>query len=81
MEEEGAYAPSSCAGCSGFFLTGNRGGNFDGYVAIQAGIMRLPHFAHSTRADGRKNFIRAEFVAYGKRHARDLSSVTVQNNE
>jgi len=66
MEEEGAYAPSSCAGCSGFFLTGNRSGNFDGYVTIQAWLVRPPHFAHSTRADGRKNFIRAEFAAYWK---------------
>ena len=47
-----------------------RGGNFDGDVAIQPWIVRLPHFAHAALADRRKDFVGSEFVAGGKRHRR-----------
>ena len=46
-------------------------GNFDRDVAIQARVVRLVHFSHSALADGRKDFIGAEFVAGGERHMSD----------
>ena len=39
--------------------------NFDGYVAPELGVVRLIHFAHSARADGAEDFVRAEFCACG----------------
>ena len=44
------------------------GENLDCYDAVEAGIARLPYFAHAARADRRDDFIRAEFVACGKWH-------------
>src|SRR5215471_20529325 len=60
-----------CCDCLSFSLkavTELRSRDFDRDVAIQAWIVRLPHLSHPTFADGRKDFVRAEFVAYGKRH-------------
>jgi hypothetical protein len=37
-------------------------------VTTDAGITRLPHLAHAALADGRDDFIRAEFVAWLERH-------------
>ena len=56
-------------------------GNFDRDVAIQARIAPLPDLAHSTGADGRQDFIRAEFVAWLERHMIDLTSVLGQKSE
>ncbi len=33
------------------------GGNFDGYVAIEAGVVGSIDFAHAARAEGRKDFV------------------------
>ena len=41
-----------------------RGGNFDRHVAIQARVVGAIHLAHAARADGRKDFVGAEFVAW-----------------
>jgi hypothetical protein len=49
-------------------ITELRGGNFDGDVAIQAWIVRLPHLAHAPLANVRKDFKGTEFVAYGNGH-------------
>lgn len=37
-------------------------------VAVDLGIARTINLAHPAFADWAKDFIRAEFVAYGKRH-------------
>ncbi|HTB13421.1 MAG TPA: hypothetical protein VK752_17690 [Bryobacteraceae bacterium] len=39
------------------------GGNFDGDDSVESGVAGFPHFAHPAGADGRENFVRAEFVA------------------
>ena len=44
------------------------GGNFDGDVAVQAGIARAVDFAHPAGSDGGENFIRPEAGAGGQRH-------------
>ena len=38
-------------------------GNFDGHIAPQPRIVRPIHFAHATSADGREDFVRADFCA------------------
>ena len=45
-----------------------RGGNLDRDITTDAGIARFPHLSHSTLADGREDFVRAEFVAGLERH-------------
>jgi hypothetical protein len=42
--------------------------NFDRYRAVQARIARFVDLPHSTRADGRKDFIGAESVTYREGH-------------
>src|SRR5260370_36625699 len=42
--------------------------SLDGDDAVQPRITRLPHLAHAALADGRDDFIRAEFVAWLERH-------------
>jgi len=39
--------------------------------AVEAGVASLPHFAHPTGADGREDFVGAEFVAWLERHLND----------
>src|SRR6202044_2371150 len=51
-------------------------GDFDGHVAAEPRVARFPHFSHTTRADGREDLIRAEFVAHGKRHMQDSAQFT-----
>ena len=53
-------------------------GNLDRDDAIQARVARLPHLAHATRADRRKNLVRAEFVAGRERHMEDAISLSDQ---
>ena len=51
---------------SGFALkefTEARGGNFDGDVPSEPGIVRQIHFAHSPSADKPEDFVGTEFVA------------------
>jgi hypothetical protein len=48
-----------------------RGGNFDRDVAIQPRVSGSVHLAHAALADGRKDFVRAEFCAGRKRHRVD----------
>ena len=48
-----------------------RGRNFDRYVAMQSRIARSIHLAHAAGADGRDDFIRAEFRAGSERHLGD----------
>ena len=43
-------------------------GNFDRHDAIQARVVGLVHLSHAARADWRKDFVGAEFVACGERH-------------
>jgi hypothetical protein len=43
-------------------------GDFYGDFAIEPRMPRAVQGAHPARADGRENFLRAEFVASGKRH-------------
>jgi hypothetical protein len=43
-------------------------GRFDGNDPIQPRVTRLPHFAHASLPDGRKNFVGSEFIADGRRH-------------
>ena len=45
-----------------------RCGDFDRNITTDAGIARFPHLSHSTLADGREDFVRAEFVAGLERH-------------
>ena len=45
-----------------------RGGDFDRDLAVEAGVERLIHLAHASRANGRKDFVRAELVAGCQRH-------------
>src|SRR5205085_1933885 len=45
--------------------------HFECDAPVQPGVAGLVHFAHTARADRRKNFVRAEFVAYRKGHMRD----------
>jgi len=48
-----------------------RGGGcqpLDGNDAIEAGVARLPHFAHAAGANGCEDFVGAEFFAGGQRH-------------
>lgn len=40
---------------------------------IQPRIESLPHFSHASRAEGREDLVRAEFVAYGEGHGGSLS--------
>ena len=42
--------------------------NFDGYVAMKPRVARPIHLAHAALADGRKDFVGAEFVACRKGH-------------
>jgi hypothetical protein len=42
------------------------GGYFDGDDAIEAGVATLPHFSHTTRAEGPEDLVGAEFVVRGK---------------
>ena len=51
------------------------GQHLDGYRAFEAGIPGAIHFSHSTGAEGRQNFERAEFLTQGKSHwRRDYTS-------
>ncbi len=43
-------------------------GSLDGDNAVQTRIARLPHLPHAARADWRKDFVGAEFVAGRDRH-------------
>jgi hypothetical protein len=47
-------------------------GDFDGHFTTHPRISSAVHFSHTARADGREDFIGAEFVAYTKRHVLDL---------
>ena len=50
-------------------VRGQRAGqDFDGYVALQAGIAGAIDFAHPAGADERLNFVGAEFGSRRKRH-------------
>ena len=49
------------------------GQNFDGYFTIEFGIAGAIHFAHPIGTNRRKDFIRAEFVAYRERHVGDAA--------
>ena len=46
-------------------------GNFDGDGAVEAGVIGLVNVTHPSRADGREDFIGAEFVAGRERHLID----------
>ena len=54
-------------------------GDFDRHIAPQPRIVRAIHFAHSARADGGKDFVRAEFCAGRERHIEDLLCVQDQD--
>ena len=54
--------------------------DFDRDIAIQPRIARSIHLAHSARADGRKDFVRTEFVAYRQRHKSDSAQFTRSKN-
>jgi hypothetical protein len=45
-----------------------RAGNFDRNVAIQTRVSGAIDFSHPARANGRKDFVRAEFVAGREQH-------------
>ena len=45
--------------------------DFDRDGAVQASVLGAIHLAHAAGADGRKDFVRAEFCAHGKRHMLD----------
>jgi len=44
------------------------GQDFQRHVALQLGIARAIDFAHAARAEGREDFVGAEFVAGSERH-------------
>lgn len=51
-------------------------GNFHGATApitIKLGIARLVHFAHAAGTQGRKDFVRTEFISGRLRHVIDLA--------
>src|ERR1700722_7170648 len=50
-----------------------RAGNFDRDEAIQPRVPTAIHFAHAASADGREDFVWAEFVAGRKLHMTDGS--------
>ena len=45
--------------------------DFYGYVAMEACVPRAIDFAHPALAEGGKDFVGAELVAFGKRHTQD----------
>jgi hypothetical protein len=55
-----------------------RGGNLDRDFAIQPRIACPIHLAHSTSADGRKYFVRSEFVADRERHRIDAEYIRIR---
>ena len=57
------------------------GGRFDGDDAIEPRVAGLVYFAHTTRADGRKDLVGAEFVARRERHVLDLAQFTRSENK
>ncbi len=50
--------------------------NLDRDQAVETCVARLVHFSHPTRANRRENLVRAEFVAYRKRHMSDAAKST-----
>jgi len=56
-------------------------GRFDGDFPAQAGIQRLVHLTHPARAERRDDFIRAQFVACGKRHMRSTAKFSRSRSE
>src|ERR1700681_2736335 len=52
------------------------GQHFNGDVAIQPRVAGAIYLAHAAFADGRKDFIRAEFVAHRKRHMKGSAQFT-----
>jgi hypothetical protein len=42
--------------------------NFNGYIAMEPGVLSTIHFAHPAFTDRREDFVRAEFIACSKRH-------------
>ena len=73
MADVGVVERGDRAGLAGEALGELGVGNFDRDIPIQPGIVRAIHLAHAALADGRKDFIRAEFVADGERHVLDLA--------
>ena len=57
-----------------------RGGDFDRNVAIQSRISGPIHLTHASSTDGRKDFVRAEFVAYRKRHVSESVKFSGSNS-
>src|SRR5579864_5360399 len=55
-----------------------RGHYLDGDLAVEVRVPGSKDLAHSTLADGREDFVRAEFVACCERHRIDLPSVLGQ---
>ena len=49
--------------------------SLDGDDAVEARVARLVDLSHAPGPDGRKDLIRAEFVAWLERHTSDLLSV------
>jgi hypothetical protein len=47
--------------------------DLDRHLPAQLGVLGAIHFAHATRANGREDFVRAEFVAWRKGHMLQLS--------
>ena len=68
MADVGVVERGNRAGFAGKALGELRIGHFDRDIPIQPGVMRAVHLAHSTRANGREDFVRAEFCAGRKRH-------------
>ena len=60
------------------------GGNFDGDIPAQTRVSGAIHFSHSTGANRREDFIRAELIAYGERHmgepAKSIASKECRRN-
>jgi hypothetical protein len=54
-------------------------GNLDGDVAIQPMIAGSIHFTHAPRANGRKDFIRTEFLSGRERHKDFRTSLSIKS--
>src|SRR6266446_5764965 len=76
MADVGVIQRRNRTGFAGKALGELRIGHFDRDITIQPGIVGTIHFAHPAFTDWRQDFIRAEFVAYRKRHMQDSAKFT-----
>src|SRR5229473_8471362 len=70
MADVGVVERGNRTGFAGKALGELRIGHFDRDIPIQTRVSGAVHLAHASGTDGRKDLVRAEFVAYRKGHGR-----------